>query len=332
MKNGDYNNDELEELLSDVRKEIVGLLKSEEKSLAKAHPGQELSSEAPSDESATKPEEGGSDAPADESGPPDGPPDEGSGPPMDASAPPDDGSAPPDGSGDPGADQSMDPQALQAEYSQLPIEALQAHYMACKEALFAAMSGGGGAPGSDPSMGGSPPPGGPDSGPPPGAPDASAGPPPGGPPPGPPPGPPGMPPDAPPALKTEMGSKPTGIDPNYGTTAALDGGKGKGPLDKSENEITSLKAQLAKAESAVEKMVTFVEKIVHAPTRKAVTSVADLEASGGKTVAQLTKAEIQVKLKRVAETKLAKSDRDLIYRYDLGHIGPEQIAHLIETK
>lgn len=334
------NTDELEALLSDVRKEIVGLLKTEESTLSKAFPGEESTSETEPDTSATKPaDDGGPDG-----GPPDGGGDEASASPEGS---PDDGGGmpPPDGGGDPGAggdpggdpgmDQNMDPQALQAEYVQLPLEVLKAHYLACKGALFAAMGAG-----DDPSGGGPPDASGgmpPDAGggmPPDAAggmpPDAGAGPggpPPGAPPGGPPPGPPvgsAPPPDAPPALKAE-------IKPDYRTTAKLSNAGSSGGASAMKSEIAALKDKLTKTEAALEKMVGFVERVATTPVRKAVTSVADLANASKKPVSGLTKAEVRERLKRAIEKPtLAKSDRELITRYDLGHITVDKVAHLIE--
>jgi hypothetical protein len=119
-----------------------------------------------------------------EGAPPEGsemPPEEGEG-----EMPPEEGAAP---EGDPAGEQGIDPQALEAEYAQLPVEELKAHYLAAKSALFQKM--GQGQPGAGAPQGAPPPAAGP------------AGAPPAGPPAGPPEG-------APPAFKAEMPSEGNG--------------------------------------------------------------------------------------------------------------------------
>lgn len=129
-----YNDKDLMALLATVEADIATMVKSEK--LAKAHPGEETSDETPPDDSASA-DKSASPAP---DAPPEAPPAAPEMPPAAASPemPPADGSA----GGDPAADQSADPAALEAEYSKLPPEDLKAHYLACKSALFAIMSAG----------------------------------------------------------------------------------------------------------------------------------------------------------------------------------------------
>lgn len=127
------------------------------------------------------PSEGGSEMPPEEAAEGEMPPEEG---------------APAEG--DPAAEQGIDPQALEAEYAQLPIEELKAHYLAAKSALFQMMGQG------QQGAGAPPPAAGPSAGAPPMAPPAgpSAG--------------------APPAFKAEMPSDGNGKIEGFGKSEADD--------------------------------------------------------------------------------------------------------------
>ncbi len=300
MKN--YKETELQELLAAVENDIVSLVKGEQEKLSKAHPGEETSSEVPADESATAPADAES-APAEGSAPPAPPADSA---PADASAPApagDEGAPPADASppaagGDPAADQGADPAALEAEYSKLPPEDLKAHYMACKSALFALMGGAG------PDAGAAP---GPEA--PPAAPPA-------------PPATPDQDPSAPPALKAELKSD---VKAN-----------GENPLHKSQKDakIESLEAELVKSNQGMEALAQIVKGFMK-PVRKAVTSVAHLAKTAEETVTEgvssLSREDVKAKLRRAVENpKLSKSDRDLVYGFDVGQVKVEQIAHLLK--
>ena len=289
---------QLDSLIEEVKGEIDTLLKSEYEKLAKTAPGQESPSEDDdnADVSATAPA-----APspgADGSAPPGGADGaEASAP--DASASPDLGGSPdasPDamGGGDPGMDQSMDHDALVAEYSKLGPEELKAHVMAAKEALMAAMGGaaGDGEPMAPPAPAAAPP-----AAPmtPPAAPDMSA--------------------SAPPALKSEIKSD-----------VAANGGK----MSKSEKDFADLKKRADEQDEALSKLLTAVETVLGQPQRKAVTSVSFVPKTtdAPKT---LSKSEVKDKLNEITKsTKLAKSDRELINEYCLGNVTVEKIEHLLK--
>jgi hypothetical protein len=292
---------DLKQLLADVATEVEGLVKAEAATLAKAHPGEDTSAEVPEDESASAPS--GPPADASASAPPAPGGDEGAmdAPPADATgAPPADGSAPagPDAgaSADPAADQSMDPEALKAEYAQMPPEMLKAHYLACKEALFATMAT------ADPAAAG--------------APDASAPP---APPAGPPAGPAGAPaPDAPPALKAEKGM------------TEHPEANGENPLTavkKSEERIQNLEATLGVLTSAMTKFLS-------TPVRKSVVSLTELPASKvAVDVTGMSKSEIETRLKEIVRNPaLKKSDREKINSFKFGNLKIDQIAHLFVEK
>ncbi len=310
----DPKENELRDLLAAVETDIVAMVKSEKEKLSKAHPGEEDSSEVPADQSATS-------APSDAPASPPASADAGTPPDASASAPPSDGppasaapggDAPPApgadasaGGGDPAADQSADPAALEAEYGKLPLEDLKAHYLACKSALFALMGGA-----QDPAAAGGEPP-------PPAAPDASAPPPPAAPPAAPP-----ASPSAPPALKAELPA----------TTEAANGGK----ITKSEKDvkIENLETLLAKSDKGINDLLDVVTKLVETPVRKAITSIDHIARPGSEIapagdVSALSKSEIKARLKKVIPD-LKKSDRDLVYAYDVGTIGADKIAHLIK--
>lgn len=292
---------DLKQLLADVATEVEGLVKAEAATLAKAHPGEDTSAEVSEDESATDPQDSGP-PPAEASSAPPG----GDAPPMDdgaSAAPPagDDGSAPPAGpdaaaaGGDPAADQSMDPEALKAEYAQMPPEMLKAHYLAAKEALFATM----GAPGAD-ATGAAPP----------ADPMASAGAPPAPPAAAPP------APDAPPALKAEKGMT-EHVDAN------------------GENPLTAVKkseAKYALLETQVGILTQAMTKILTTPVRKSIASITEVAKTTSVDVSALSKAQIDEKLKEIVRTPLKKSDREKINSYVLGKTQIDQIAHLFGEK
>jgi hypothetical protein len=307
---------ELHELMSEVQKELDVILKAEQEKLAKAHPGEETSSEVPADESATSASSDG-DGDADDSGPPaadeSAPPSaDASAPPAADAAPPADASAPPaDGSADPGADQGLNPEQLKAEYAQLPLEELKMHYLAAKEALFAAMGAGG-----DPAAAGGPPA---DASAPPAPPAAAS------PPPAPPPAASAPPVDdqsAPPALKAE---KQANNPANGGKVTTV-------AKSEKDLEIEDLRKKLGDLEEIVPSLIDLV-KVAAAPARKAVTSVAQLEKSNGVDVGSLSKAEIDARLKRAVRTNLTNPDREAINSYYLsgGATGIEGIKHILAS-
>jgi len=312
----DIKDNELQALMSEVQKELDTLLKAEQEKLAKAHPGEETSSEVPADESATASDDAG--------GSEDGPPSADAGPPADsapdasaatAAPPADDASAPPaDGSADPAADQGLNPEALKAEYAGLPLEELKMHYLAAKEALFAAMGAGG-----DPAAAGGAPAPGMDASAPPAPPAAASAPPAAA---SAPPAPPIDDPSAPPALKAEKSA----------SNPANGGQVTKVSKSEKDGEIEELKKKLGDLEAVLPGLIQVVEVAVSAPARKAVTSVAQLEKSGP-SAASLSKAEIDAKLKRAVRTNLNEGDREQINRYVIsnGATGLDGIKHILES-
>jgi hypothetical protein len=207
------------------------------------------------------------DASASAGGPPPGP---------DASA---GGAAP---SGDPAQDAQLTPEALQAEYSQLPPEELDMHIqaaLAAKEALSAAAGpAAGGMP--PPAAGGMPPPG----------PDASAG---------------GMPP---PMGKEEMninkeatGGKITKSEDLVATIVA-----------KVTAAFDAKFAALQKNTSEdVENLAKAVTTIISTPVRKAITSLNEVPGALNKSeVKPMTRKEVDAFISAHAH-KMSKSERDL---------------------
>lgn len=180
-------------LVKAVETELTTMLKAEEAAeaaaLAKARPGEETPGEASASPATSASDPKGdntsaasaspdSDSPADDSA--SASPDASASPADAASAGPPaagDGSAPPDASAAPGGDAGADPAAQQgpidpaqlaAEYAQMPLEDLKAHYYALKEVLFQATGAAGGdgsasaAPADASAAAGAPPAPGPD--------------------------------------------------------------------------------------------------------------------------------------------------------------------------
>lgn len=286
----------LRELLQEVRQSINGALKAESDVLAKAAPGESTEGEKePTDESSSE----SASSPADKSPPavdasPEAPP--AASPPVASATPPADDSAPadpsadPDATGDPAADMDSDPAALAAEYAKLPPEMLKLHYLACKQAMFAAMGGPPAAP-ADASMVAASPPVAPPASPPP----AAMVPPPASP-----------APDAPPALKSEQ-------DLAIATLKA---------------ELDGTKQKLNKAEDAMGRVLGYFEKIAATPVRLATTSIADLAKTEKKPVSELSTKEINEQLARIIEKPLSKSDRELINDFYKKTVGVEKLTHL----
>jgi len=315
--------DQFRSLMDDVQKELDNMAKSEAERLAKARPGEETAGEGESDSSKSDPDgDASTDAsasPDPASSAPDGSGSDSAPPAADASAsaPPADGSAsapPADGSaapGDPAAPGPLDHQTLVAEYSQLPLEAMKAHYLALKEAMMAVMGGT-----EDDASAGAPPP---DA-------SASAGAPPAA-------GPPAA--SAPPTMA--MGEKGmAGQKPGESATSAPDGMKddpkanGENPLHKAE--IEALTKKVNEATSVASALLGIVKKVVEKPLRKSVQFAADTApAAPAVDPTKLSREEVRTKLGVLAsDPSLKKSDRDLISKFDLKHVGVEAVAHLLK--
>lgn len=341
---------EIKAILAEVSASLTAAKKSEVAKLSKAVEGEEPDGDEPQ---ASSPEASDS-APAPEASEGAGGPPAGDVPPPaapDASAAPDaasatmDGSAPPaDASADPAAAQGpVDPQQLAQEYSALDDESLKAHYMACKQAVFARMEQSqGGAPGADAAAGA-----------PPAGPEASAG--------GPPPAEGSVPPPAMKAegkpeggnvvpvtsidqgkketqqangpgadlsAKVEVPSPATAVNPGPGAPKADSG------LGKSERE--------SQLEAALETLAGMVLQTTSKPQRLATTSLQELErrellAKGEKAVAapavdSSNKAAVQSQLSAlVREQKLSKSDKEKVMKYYVkGDF--KLVEHLFPTK
>ncbi len=209
-------------------------------------------------------------------------------------------------------DQPLTPEALQAEYAQLPPEELDMHIqaaLAAKEALAAsAGAGAGGPPGAPPGA----PPAGPAGGmPPPGAspaPDASSQ-------------------MMPPAMKQEMSSHK----------------QANGGMIKSEDikaEFAAIKAAHAAEMAAlqksykedVENLTKAITLVVERPERKAVTSISYLkktEPSVDAPAKTFSPAEVKAKLNELIPS-LSKSERSLILDYYSGKVKIDALTSLVE--
>lgn len=296
-----FTPEELDGVIAEISDQVSEYLRKDEAFLAKAV-GDEQDEES---EGASGPAVPLSDESEEEgSAPAEAPPmDEGSAPaeapPMDGAPPMDEGSAPVDGAPDDGTiAPAPTVEELQAEYATLDPEQLKLHFLACKQAIMAAM---GGDPAQAPQPAPMAPPG--------AAPMA----------------PPGPEASAPPAMKGEMSSAKSGGEMS----------KGK-PLGKSEKdlEIDLLREQLAKNEEALMALVDLVAK----PLRKSVKGISELaflSKDGGSTestVPTLTKSEIISVLREKAksDTTLKKSDRDLITKFTIGSVDASKIEHLLK--
>lgn len=278
--------------------------------LAKAHPGEETSTEVPPDDSATSGGPEASSAPADDTS--SAPPSDDSGaPPADASAgPPADASAaPPTGDGDGDADDqggAGSVEALEQAYAQLPLHELQMHYLACKAALVQAM---GPQAGADDGTGAPPA-------------DASAGAPP-----------------APPAPSADAGGPPPAMKSESGTEMPSDEkANGENPLHvkKSEKntEVEALRKRLDDQEQAFGTVVSAMREALERPMRKSIVSTDVLPAStpAKPAVENLSKSEIDKLLKTIVrKPTLEKSERATVNRYYAeGQIQIDGIKPLIE--
>lgn len=306
-----FEKEQLDNMLASVASELTEMLKAESAQLAKG-----AKEDAPAEESEGS--EGPAAPPAEESAA-EGPPAEASAPPAEASAPPAEASAPPAAAAPPpGAEASapapgqdsgeIEPaptvEALQAEYQKLDPEALKMHFLACKSALMAAMGAdqGAGAPPEASAPAGAPPP----------APSAS-------------------PAHAPMAMG-EKGGKKVVLGNEAGNGGKMEAGK----LGKAEAEVADLKKQVAAQNEALGNLSKAVETFLQ-PVRKSVKGVSDLrfvartEEPKASPVGQLSKKEITAKLREKArDSKLSKSDKDLISSYAVGGVDVSKIEHLLK--
>jgi hypothetical protein len=237
-----------------------------------------------------------------------------------ASAPPGDmaGASAPAPQADPAApqqgDQPLTPEALQAEYAQLPPEELDMHIqaaIAAKEALAA--SAGAGAAGGAPA--GGMPPGASPGGPPPAAAGAS----------------PSPSPDQqmmPPAMKKEMSSH-----------KQANGGMVKSEVDF-KAELAAIKnaqaAEIAALQKSykedVENLTKAITMVVERPERKAVTGISYLkktESASSAPTKAFSPAEAKAKLNELIPS-LSKSERGLILDFYSGKVKVDALASIFD--
>lgn len=312
MANLNVNSQELDAILGELEADLNGLLADTQTKLAKAReedgspsPGMGSASASAGSPSASlgspSASAGGSPAPEGSPGmeaPPAGGP-EGAPPDM-GGAPGAEGmeGAPPEGAPgaegmEGGAEGAADPQALEAEYAQLPLEELKAHYLAAKAALFAAMQGG--------EQGAGAPPAGPEG--------AGA----------------GAPPPASPSPGATAGGPPMAMSEGNSVAGATQEGNGgnKVAVAKSE-DVTALEAQ-------IEALTKIVTAFVNKPMQKAITGTSYVTKSEAPASKPVTKAEITDKLTQLTRNAdLKKSDRELINRYYEGTVNTAAIEHLLK--
>jgi hypothetical protein len=280
---------QVDKILEEVSQDLVELIKSEE--LSKADPGaQALGEGAPEGSSVATP-------PAAPEGSEDKSPEESSS----AESPE---SPAPEGSegSDPAQEESISPEQLQAEYSKLPVEELQAHFLACKQALMAVMGGEG-----------SQPP----------APEATA------------PAAPPVSPSAPPVSPSATPAAPAAPAPEATDPLSVNKSEVSEGEQLKKAEVESLKKSLedqgklvAEQALALDRLSNAFLKIANMPLRKSAESV---DHVGKPTVeVTLSKSEAIKKLNTVSlKSDLKKSDRQLINQYALGHVGLDAVAHLL---
>lgn len=291
--------------------------------LAKADDGSEKKDAPPSestDDSASPPADDGSAAPSSPPAPPTAPasavPPAGS----PAGSPPPGAPASPAPAGDPaaaGAEASLTPEALQAEYAQLSPEELDMHLqaaMAAKEALAASAAPAGMPGGAPPAPAASPAAGAP-----------------------------------PPAMKSEAGATGTGGTPS--THAKANGGQEK-EVKKSEPDYQALLTQVAtlqkslddaKAATAaaeksyaedVQNLTKAVTLVLERPERKAITGVSQIEyikksEAPAEVKKTFTPAEAKAKLTELIPV-LSKSERDLLVRVTTGMAKFEELQPVLD--
>jgi len=280
-------------IISELKADIDTVLKSEKdklETLSKAHPGEETSSEPPADTSAVKtaPESSGPEAAE--------PAAEGPSAAPETDAPPAAVEGAEEAPVDPAAEMGpIDPEQLKAEYCQMPLEDLQAHYLACKEALVQAMA----AQAPAPAPAAAPVAGAP-------APAAAA---------------PAAPaaPVAAPAAPVAAPAAPPAAPPV--------------PAFKSEEalKIATLEKSLKDQDEAINKLVGVMTKVMSAPLRKSVTSLTEVidQTAPKVELKNMTKAQLDKALMdKIASGKLTKSETDLICDFDSHKVKVDALAPL----
>jgi hypothetical protein len=226
--------------------------------------------------------------------------------------------------GDPAMEQGpVDPAALAAEYAKLPLDELQIHYEALKQAIMqklgpmdGAGAPGAGAPSPDASAGGPPPAAGGEASPPPSAPAGDASPPPSGGDSGPP---------------SDGGGDDSGSDKDEGEK------KSEGGMEKSESmkAIEAMQGQVTELKAVVETLVKAVTTVPAAkPARKAVEGLSQMKKSEGVvSVDPSNRSEVIKHLTNVVTKRsdLKKSDRAAIDAYCARKVGFEKIQHLFDS-
>jgi len=281
----------LAEIDSDLKKaesEAVAALKKADEGASEPEPKEPAAAEdssSPASPASDAPPSapsaaGGADAPA-------GPPDAG----APAGTPP---------AGDPGQEQGLTPEALQAEYAQLPPEELDMHIqaaMAAKEAMAAA---------AGPAAGGMPPAGAPPAGP--------AGAPPAG----------GMPPEASEPPMPPMGKADLKINKE------ANGGKITGGVKKSEDDsVQKLTALVKSQQEDIENLTKAIRSVLEAPVRKSVSALSEVGGLKKSEDAPKTRRDVDEFIKANAE-KMTKSERDLWLDFVANKVPAAKLAPMLD--
>lgn len=276
---------EIEADLSKAESEAVAVLKKADEGASEPEPKEPAAAEdSSSPASDAPPSAGGADAPA-------GPPDAGAAP---AGAPP---------AGDPGQEQGLTPEALQAEYAQLPPEELDMHIqaaMAAKEAMAAA---------AGPAAGGMPPAGAPPAGPA-GAPPAAG----------------GMPPEASEPPMPPMGKADLKINKE------ANGGKitGGGVKKSEDDSVQKLTALVKSQQEDIENLTKAIRSVLEAPVRKSVSALSEVGGLKKSEDAQpKTRKDVDEFIKANAE-KMTKSERDLWLDFVANKVPAAKLAPMLD--
>ncbi len=292
--------DEIAAVLQEIESDLAKAEKEAVASLKKADEGSEPEPE-PKEDSSSPAAGGPPDAGGDAGGPPPGPDASAGGPPPDAGAPPAGDPAAAGAPADPAADAGLTPEALQAEYAQLPPEELDMHIQAAlgaKEAMAAAAGpAAGGPPGAPPAGPAAGPAGAPPAGPPMGDPAAAGGPP--------------MPPP--------MGKAALSINKE------ATGGK----ITKSD-DIAKLTALVKSQQEDIENLTKSIRMVLEAPVRKSVASLSEVgNLKKTEPVAPASRKDVDEFIKTNAH-KMTKSERDLWLDFVANKVPAQKLAPMLD--
>lgn len=291
-----------------TKEEIASVLAEIDEDLKKAESEAVAELKKADDGSEPEPKES---APAEDSSSPavDAPPsppgaDSPAGPPDAAPAP----GAAPAPAGDPGQEQGLTPEALQAEYAQLPPEELDMHLqaaMAAKEAMAAAGPAAGGMPPAGPAGA---PPAGPAAGPA-GAPPAAG----------------GMPPEASEPPMPPMGKADLKINKEANGGKITSGGS----IKKSEDAVQKLAELVKSQQEDIVILTNAIRTVLEAPVRKSVSSLSEVGLKKSEPVMPKTSKDVEEFIKTNV-AKMTKAERDLWLDFKDNKVPASKLAPMLD--